>query len=136
MPNSGATAAVLAGAQRQMRRLLATRAKSICLTRVQAEAALASLTAAPPAEVCICAAVRLMDGRIIRGHRHCHCLQICHEWSDAGQVIEVDEQGFVTSRNRFVGRVEGRELQEAAGIPSHDPSGYRGGNLLFSEDLY
>lgn len=87
-------------------------------------------------EICICAAIRLMDGRIVRGHRHGDCLRILNDWRDMGQVIDVDEQGFMTSRNRFVGRVEGRELQEAAGIPSHDPSGYRGGNLLFSEDLY
>ncbi|MGE3278053.1 MAG: hypothetical protein AB7O67_23320 [Vicinamibacterales bacterium] len=46
-----------------------------------------------------------------------------------------DAQGFVTSRGRYVTRSEGRQLQEAAGIGSVSPSGYRG-DLLFSEDLY
>jgi hypothetical protein len=48
---------------------------------------------------------------------------------------QADNQGFITSRNRFVNRSEARELQEAAGIASVAPGGYRG-DLLFSEDLY
>jgi hypothetical protein len=45
------------------------------------------------------------------------------------------DQGFVTSRGRYVGREEGQQLQKAAGLPSACPSGYRA-KLLFSEDLY
>ena len=41
----------------------------------------------------------------------------------------------VTSRNRFVSRKEGRQLQDAAGIPSAAEGGYRG-DSLYSEDLY
>ncbi len=49
---------------------------------------------------------------------------------------EKDAQGFITSRNRFVTREEGRVLQDAARIPSMDlPEGYKG-STLFSEDLY
>lgn len=52
------------------------------------------------------------------------------------ELIETNEQqGFITSRNRYVLREEARSLQEAAGLPSVDPGGYRY-NILFSEDLY
>ena len=44
-------------------------------------------------------------------------------------------QGFITSENRYVGREEGRILQDKAGIKSADKGGYRG-KTLFSEDLY
>lgn len=91
------------------------------------------------AEVCICAAVQLPDGRVIRGHRHHDC------FAAIGMLRTVDAsipsrstlfpQGFVTSRNRFVGRDEGLILQQAAGIQSAAPGGYRG-SILFSEDLY
>ena len=45
------------------------------------------------------------------------------------------EQGFITSKNRYVSREEGRKLQDEAGIKSIDKDGYRY-NTLFSEDLY
>jgi len=52
------------------------------------------------------------------------------------QIGKLDvEQGFVTSKNRYVSREEGRSLQEAAGIKSAGKDGYRG-NTLYSEDLY
>lgn len=84
-------------------------------------------------ETCICAAIRcIREGRIVRGHRHGDCIQTAVK-----MLIDPHgcEQGFITSRNRFVGRVEGRKLQDAAGIPSYDRDGYRG-DTLFSEDLY
>ena len=81
-------------------------------------------------EVCICAAIKLADERVIRGHRHDDCIQTAIKWK---AEYKDSEQGFVTSRNRFVGRKEAMELQKAAGIASRD--GYRG-NILFSEDLY
>ena len=50
-----------------------------------------------------------------------------------------ETQGFVTSRNRFVNRVEALRLQKEAGIPSADPTSkngvYKYGDL-YSEDLY
>lgn len=83
-------------------------------------------------EICICAALQLIDGRVIRGHRHDDCIQTATKWRDAGQVIEHGEQGFVTSRNRFVGRAEAYELQVAAGLFQDRP----GARILMSEDLY
>lgn len=88
-------------------------------------------------EVCICAAIRLKSGRVIRGHRHHHCLAAAREESPGQHRLELlhAEQGFITSHNRFVGREEGRRIQEAVGITSVAPDGYRGA-LLYSEDLY
>jgi hypothetical protein len=82
-------------------------------------------------EICICAAVKDETGYIWRGHRHGDCMlaAITAKHSPHG------EQGFMTSKNRFVNREDGRKLQDAAGIPSADKDGYRG-TTLFSEDLY
>jgi hypothetical protein len=86
-------------------------------------------------EICICAAIRLADGRVIRGHRHAHCMRTAFDLRIPTLEIRAADQGFVTSRHRYVGRVEGYRLQVAAGIPSADPGGYRV-DRLFSEDLY
>ncbi len=111
-------------------------------------------------EIVICAAVRLPDGRIFVGHRHQHALATArevvewncgedpgpHHWrklreawfsaqAGAGEDEAFMAQGFITSRNRFVGRVEAYELQQDAGIQSKARDGYRNGRL-FSEDLY
>jgi len=85
-------------------------------------------------EVCICAAVKAEDGSIYRGHRHGQAMQACR---DAGKELwnGVEQQGFITSRNRYVLRDEGRILQDEAGIKSADSESYRG-KTLFSEDLY
>jgi len=87
-------------------------------------------------EICICAAMKMPDGYIIRGHRHGDCF---HTASAIPRYVDMSfegvSQGFVTSKNRFVSREEGRKLQDAAGIKSADPEGYRG-QTLFSEDLY
>lgn len=83
-------------------------------------------------EIVICAAINV-SGVIIRGQRHHNCLAVMRDWPTLPSAPIV--QGFITSRNRFVDRQEGQRLQLAAGIPSHDPGGYRG-DALFSEDLY
>ena len=44
------------------------------------------------------------------------------------------EQGFITSRNRFVDREEGLRLQLRAGVPAFGGDGYQ--DQLYSEDLY
>lgn len=80
-------------------------------------------------EVCICAAVR-SGPQLVRCQRHFHGLMVLGE-----VAAKCAEQGFITSRNRFVDREEGLRLQLAAGVASISDGGYRG-NLLFSEDLY
>jgi hypothetical protein len=91
-------------------------------------------------EICICSAVRLDDGRIIRGHRHNHCIKVAMEWANAGQEVgrlTQEQQGFVTSRNRYVTRKEGARLMAEIGWVSRaDGRLIRVGDDLYSEDLY
>jgi len=84
-------------------------------------------------EICICAAVKDETGYIWRGHRHGDCMVSALN----AHRKPTGEQGFMTSKNRFVNREEGRKLQDAAGIESAavDDGGYRY-KILFSEDLY
>jgi hypothetical protein len=76
-------------------------------------------------ELIICSAVLMGDGYIVRGHRHCDCIHVV-----AGMPRYVDslivEQGFMTSRNRFVSRKEARVIHGKGSSPTQ----------LFSEDLY
>lgn len=81
------------------------------------------------------------DGYIVRGHRHDDCFKtiagIPRYRADKEGGLWGRRQGFVTSHNRFVNRVEGCRLQRAAGIESILPGaqGYLHGEL-YSEDLY
>jgi hypothetical protein len=86
-------------------------------------------------EVCVEAAIRLEDGTVVRGRRHHNCFQNASEQGHSDESIRRSEQGFVTSRGRFVDRRVGRCIQEMAGVPSAAPEGYRY-DILFSEDLY
>ena len=85
-------------------------------------------------EIVICAAVKTKEKKGYRGHRHGDCFKAI---LDRGLKPSktASGQGFITSRNRYVTREVGRKLQDAAGIKSADPEGYRG-TTLFSEDLY
>jgi hypothetical protein len=86
-------------------------------------------------EIVICAAVRTTTGKIYRGHRHGDCFRaIIDRHYLPGQTG--DDQGFITSRRRYVTREEGRKLQDAAGIKSVSREGDYCGNTLYSEDLY
>lgn len=87
-----------------------------------------------PKETVICAAVKLEDGRILNCHRHGDGMLNAHH--NSWKLHEgIEQQGFTTSKGRYVSREEGRKLQDAAGILSADREGYRG-TTLFSEDLY
>ena len=89
----------------------------------------------PIKEVCVCAAVKTDAGEIYRGQRHGDCVMAMRgRGKKMGQRGE--DQGFITSRNRFVDRIMGMRLQLAAGIKSANPGGYFQDNELFSEDLY
>ena len=85
-------------------------------------------------EIVICAAVKTTKGLVIRGHRHGDCIQAILRMG-LKPSKSASSQGFITSTNRYVTREFGRKLQDASGIPSADPEGYRG-KTLFSEDLY
>lgn len=85
-------------------------------------------------EIVICAAVKTTKGRVIRGHRHGDCIKAIMA-RGLKPSTSPNAQGFITSKNRYVTREQGRKLQDAAGIKSADPEGYRG-TTLYSEDLY
>ncbi len=75
-------------------------------------------------EVCLCAALKMPDGYIFRGHRHDDCYLTMGGYTkytkaDGHKAI----QGFLTSRGRFVTRQEAAELH---GITAP----------CFSEDLW
>lgn len=96
---------------------------------------LAASSPPAPAEFCICAAVLMPDGYIVRGHRHSDAMQT------AGGIPRYEKmrgmpQGFVTSLGRFVDREEGARLQIAAGIESADKAQPYLNGELYSEDLY
>ena len=88
-------------------------------------------------EFVICAAIRTKEGKIYRGHRHSDAIHAAMDEGNKLIDLSFADQGFVTSRNRYVTREEGRKLQDAAGIKSADIEhpGYKG-KTLFSEDLY
>lgn len=93
-------------------------------------------------EIVICSAIKWKN-KIWRGHRHGDCMGVARDELsfkyNRKQILNLkglfENQGFMTSKNRFVTREEGRILQDKAGIKSVDKDGYRG-NTLFSEDLY
>lgn len=102
-------------------------------TQVTAE--LSQIARESEKEIVICAAVKTRSGKIFLGHRHNNAIFAAR---DAGWTLEdlsFADQGFVTSKNRYVTREEGRQLQDAAAIESASPEGYMPGTL-FSEDLY
>lgn len=87
-------------------------------------------------EIVICAALKMEDGYVVRGHRHHDCLRTASQIPRYSEKKNIDrKQGFITSRNRFVDRYAGYALQKAAGIKSEAPEGYHAPKL-FSEDLY
>ena len=86
-------------------------------------------------EICICAAWKAKNEKTYRGHRHIHCLDAMGDENTEPLTKGDMGQGFITSKNRFVNRKEGYELQMDAGVESVAKGGYRD-NRLFSEDLY
>lgn len=86
-------------------------------------------------EICICAAVIVEDGSIMRGQRHGDCMVALRSRNKPIKRNDRSAQGFITSTGRYVDRQEGYKLQIDAGIKSANKDGYVTGTL-FSEDLY
>ena len=88
-------------------------------------------------ETIICSAVKVGD-KIWRGHRHCHAIEamndeLSYELNRKELCKINEEQGFMTSENRFVGREEGIKIA----IEAKQITEYKSNNQeLFSEDLY
>lgn len=72
-------------------------------------------------------------GLVFCGHRHPHCIYTkCSITGLRDAESGENEQGFLTSKNRFVDREEGMKIAVAANQVSEDISHRQ----LFSEDLY
>ena len=86
-------------------------------------------------EICICAAVRSGEGKIIRGetHRDCRDGIIRRKLTLTYSILD---EGFITSSGNFVNRMEGFQLMQRVGWKSVNPQGYQLCRWLFSEDLY
>lgn len=88
-------------------------------------------------EIIICAAVRASDGYVFRGQWHATAmyapfgLQGMPAYED--ERPHGDDQGFVTSLNRYVTREEAWDIAEKAGQLNDRPNKKRG--YLFSEDI-
>lgn len=91
-------------------------------------------------EIIICSAIQIDDtGKIYYGHRHNHCREALNgelSWNlNRQEIAQVKQtQGFITNKNRFVGREEGL-LIALANNQVLDKSEIRG-DRLHSEDLY
>jgi hypothetical protein len=86
-------------------------------------------------ENCLCAAMLMPDGYIVRGHRHDDCIMTAAYYKrySKGDLHQATP-GFLTTTGRFVDRVEGAAVQKAAGIASVHTGTFT--DFLFSEDLY
>jgi hypothetical protein len=79
-------------------------------------------------EVVVCAAVRSPDGKIVRGRRHVDAIRALQATMGyEGEHPRGEDQGFVTSENRFVTRREAYRL--------HFPDRTEADELR-SDDLY
>jgi hypothetical protein len=85
-------------------------------------------SSAATSEKVICAAVRASNGKIVRGHRHNDAIRALQAMPGyESEQPRGDDQGFVTSTNRFVNRKEAYQL--------HFPDSTEPGEL-HSDDLY
>lgn len=65
-----------------------------------------------PTEIVICAAVRASNGRVVRGHRHSDAIRALQAMNGyEAEQPNGDDQGFVTSTNRFVNRQEAYRIR-------------------------
>jgi len=96
---------------------------------------ISTLLAEKDKEIVICSAVKTNTGKIFRGHRHGDCMKAIRErhFAVSGKP---EDQGFITSLNRYVNRKDGYDLQIKAGIKSVNPDGYCQVGQLYSEDIY
>lgn len=88
-------------------------------------------------ERCVCAAIKLPNGDLVKGKRHNNCISMAVGLGATRDDIANAIQGFMTTTGRFVDRKQGMEIQKASGLPSaYSHDGMYRGEILFSEDLY
>lgn len=86
-------------------------------------------------EICICAAVKAIDGTIIRGQTHRDCRDGIIRRKKT-LTKNIDDEGFITSTGRFVNREEAFKLMKAVNWKSQNLQGFQLCEWLYSEDLY
>ena len=94
--------------------------------------------------------INIESGFVAFGHRHAHCRitlvqlfypnwvaekELPHEDQPRLKVLNSEIQGFLTSKNRFVDREEGRDIAVVADQILPDRVKYLQG-ILYSEDIY
>lgn len=81
-------------------------------------------------EYILCAAIKLfVTDFIVCGHRHSDCIQLFCSIT-GHKITSSDEQGFLTSKNRFVDRREAARIAFEAGQVAELS------DCLISEELY
>lgn len=81
-------------------------------------------------EYILCAAIKLfVSNSIVCGHRHSDCIQLFCSITGY-KITSLDEQGFLTSKNRFVDRREAARIAFEAGQVAELS------DCLISEELY
>jgi hypothetical protein len=92
-------------------------------------------------EFILCAAINF-NGTIVCGHRHGDCYTVLRDllskYITPDQLPDRDEQGFLTSHNRFVGRREAWKIAKENGqiVYGLDASENGEESILISENLY
>jgi hypothetical protein len=87
-------------------------------------------------EIIICAAVKDDTGGVWPGKRHDDCFSSIHRHLKQ-RMMAKEAQGFITSRNRFVDRVEARKIFiESGAKPFRGEFTLSEASGLASEDLY
>lgn len=83
----------------------------------------------------ICSAIKLENGTMVIGFRHCHCIRNYCAATGAPRIPVPHVQGFMTDDGTFLDREDGLIYAEA-----HDQvickSGNQDSKELFSEDLW
>jgi hypothetical protein len=75
----------------------------------------------------------ISEGVVLCGYRHCNIIGQLHSLVDGDDIeMRESEQGFLTSKNRFVDRIEGARIA----LASNQIEKLKYGSKLYSEDLY
>lgn len=90
-------------------------------------------------EFILCAAIRLFNGTIVSGFRHKDCYEVLRDLvPDLTESEEPgrEDQGFLTSKNRYVDRAEGFKIAKENKQIIHSMFDNDDEGQLTSEDLY
>jgi hypothetical protein len=91
----------------------------------------------PNQEIIICSAINI-NSHLFRGNRHHDCIGSAYRFFGHEKPLNCsfdNNQGFITSTGRYVGREEAMKIHKESGVkPFHGE--YHHETKLCSEDLY